>query len=168
MSQPPTPVGLMPVSGTAVALGVTALPSPADQCPGCGRAVADPHPYGCPVLVRLCGQYLHRFAPEGWRAWAVHLGALAGDPWCPEARHWRAVAAEPDPAPEGVFCAGPVPFPAGDGMIERTDPDAASTPGAAALLTPQLVDALTAAFGPQGAGWELCPQPIPDPPVPLS
>ena len=63
-------------------------------CAGCGFAYPF-HPWCCPVSIRLCAQLI---APVGnrWRNWA-HSLAGGYDPVSRPARHWRRVAAEPQP-----------------------------------------------------------------------
>jgi len=105
-------------------------PTPA-VCAGCGE-LSPWHPWGCPVLIRLCAQLLRREAGGRWRAVARESAAGVGDLDDPEARHWLAVAAEPGvPA---AWTPDLLPGECGDGMVETTAADRVNYPGAADLL----------------------------------
>lgn len=103
-------------------------------CPGCGAA-SPFHPWGCPVLVRLCAQLLAR-EDAGWRGRAAAMARAAGRPFAPEAVHWRAVAAVDNIDPGVLEPAAWTPYlvPADGGLCETATPDGCNLPGAAAVL----------------------------------
>lgn len=159
--------GLMPIQWNGAggkSLGSVRSIQPA-VCAGCGSSPGESHPWLCPVLIRLSAQLLFTCDSVpfhgGWRNHARRLADEAGNPWCRVARHWRAVAAEPDPLPadsaDEVDTPDLIPDPAG-GMREVHDFPGCSRPGSAAILTPQMIETLNRAFG--SGRWELCPAPF--------
>jgi hypothetical protein len=134
-------------------------------CAGCGRDREAGHPWLCPVLIRLSAQLLATCDPDrtGWRDRARTLAEATGKPFGREARHWRAVAEEPDmPSPadgyDEIDTPDLLPNGAGDGLREELSPTGCSRPGSSGILTTQLVEAMNRAFG--SGGWTVCPDPL--------
>lgn len=109
--------GLIQIRFQGVPINVR--PRPPEVCPGC-RAVPPFHPWGCPVGIRLCAAAFARWTPADWRGRVFTLSRLPDDPHGDEARHWRAVADEPEPA--GGWTPGVVP--ARGGITEAAEPPA--------------------------------------------